>query len=54
MARFSKTTDVTRIDVTSTRVAGGPCDPFAPHGYLGIEDDVAAKIVAWMRAHNLP
>jgi hypothetical protein len=52
MARFSKTTDVTRIDVTSTRVASGPCDPFAPHGYLGIEDDVAAQIVAWMRAHS--
>ncbi|HEV8022066.1 MAG TPA: hypothetical protein VGP41_12420 [Candidatus Lustribacter sp.] len=52
MLRFNKNTDVTRIDVTSTRVISGPCDPLAPHGYLGIEDGVAAKIIAWMQAHG--
>lgn len=27
----------------------GPCDPFSQHGYLGIEQDVVTRIVAWMR-----
>ena len=28
-----------------------PCEAKAQHGYLGIEEDVVAKIAAWMRAH---
>jgi hypothetical protein len=52
IARFPKGADVTRIDVTSTTLAGDPCEPYSPHGYLGIESDVTAKIVAWMRAHG--
>jgi hypothetical protein len=52
IARFPKTTDVTRIDVSSTRLAGDPCEPYSQHGYLGIEDDVTDKIVDWMRAHG--
>jgi pimeloyl-ACP methyl ester carboxylesterase len=52
IARFPKGSDVTRIDVTSTMAESGPCDPFAPHGYMGIESDVTAKILAWMRAHG--
>jgi hypothetical protein len=52
IARFPKTTDVTRIDVASTRLAGDPCEPYSQHGYLGIEDDVTAKIVDWMHAHG--
>jgi hypothetical protein len=48
------TADVTRIDDASTELRGSPCEPFSPHGYLGIEDQVVAKIVAWMRAHAAP
>jgi pimeloyl-ACP methyl ester carboxylesterase len=52
MARFAKGTDVTRIDVTSPVTGNDPCEPFSAHGYMGIEDDVAGKILAWMRAHG--
>ena len=53
MARFPAGGDITRIDVTSSDQKGNDaCGPHAPHGYLGIEDDVTAKIVAWMRAHG--
>jgi pimeloyl-ACP methyl ester carboxylesterase len=51
MGRFPNASDVTRIDVTSAPTSNDPCGPLAPHGYFGIEDDVTAKIVAWMRAH---
>jgi pimeloyl-ACP methyl ester carboxylesterase len=52
MARFPKTADVTRIDVTSPVTGYDPCEPFSAHGYMGIEDAVTARIVAWMRAHG--
>ena len=29
----------------------GPCDAKAPHGYLGIEEEVVSAIGAWIRAH---
>ena len=29
----------------------GECDPFAPHGYFGIEATVVAAIADWMKAH---
>jgi pimeloyl-ACP methyl ester carboxylesterase len=28
----------------------GPCDPFAPHGYLGIENKVVDAIAVWIKA----
>ena len=52
MARFAPGADVTRIDVASDKILGDPCEPLSPHGYLGIESDVTAKIVAWMKAHG--
>jgi hypothetical protein len=52
IARFPKGADVTRIDVTSPVTGNDPCEPFSAHGYLGIEADVANKILAWMRAHG--
>jgi len=52
IARLPKDADVTRIDVASDRITGDPCEPFSPHGYLGIESDVVAKIVAWMHEHG--
>jgi pimeloyl-ACP methyl ester carboxylesterase len=52
MARLPPATSVTRIDFSSDRTPQDPCGPFSPHGYLGIEDQVAAAIVAWMRAHG--
>jgi pimeloyl-ACP methyl ester carboxylesterase len=51
IAHLPKGADVTRIDVASERTTDDPCGPFAPHGYLGIRDEVVAQIVAWMRAH---
>ena len=30
----------------------GPCEPFAPHGYLGIEDSVVASIAAFIRGEQ--
>jgi pimeloyl-ACP methyl ester carboxylesterase len=29
-----------------------PCEPFAPHGYFGIEPQVVAAIAAWIKAHG--
>jgi hypothetical protein len=52
MARLPKGADVTRIEVSSARTTDDPCGPWAPHGYLGIESDVVAKIISWMRAHG--
>lgn len=52
MARFPAGADVTRIDVTSAVTGSDPCEAAAAHAYVGIEADVAAKIVAWMRAHG--
>lgn len=52
MGRFPKGDSVTRIDVTSPVTGNDPCGPFSAHGYLGIEDDVTAKILAWMGAHG--
>ena len=44
--------DVTRIDVTSDEIRSDPCEAASPHGYLGIEADVTAQIIAWMKAHG--
>lgn len=52
MARFPPGADVTRIDVTSDEILSDLCEPLSPHGYLGIETEVTAKIVAWMKAHG--
>jgi hypothetical protein len=52
MARLPKGADVTHIDVTSPVTGNDPCEPFSAHGYMGIEDDVTGKILAWMRAYG--
>jgi pimeloyl-ACP methyl ester carboxylesterase len=41
-------TNATFLRVASTDSVGPPCEEFAPHGYYGIEDDVIAKIAAWI------
>ena len=51
-ARFAKTTEVVQIVVSSDTTDGDECGPFAPHGYAGIETEVAGRIVTWMRAHR--
>ncbi len=30
----------------------GPCEPFSPHGYFGIETQVTTAIIGWMKAHS--
>lgn len=35
----------------SSRINGEPCEPYSPHGYLGIESDVIGKILDWIAAH---
>ena len=54
MARFPAGDDVTRVDFTSETTPNDPCGPLSPHGYLGIESDVTAAIVDWMKAHGGP
>lgn len=39
------------VTVSSHAIRGPACEPMAPHGYLGIEGNVAAAMVAWMKAH---
>lgn len=44
--------DATFQEVTSDPApAADQCEPFSPHGYLGIEADVTARIVNWIAAH---
>ena len=40
------------MEFTSKQLYGDPCEPAAPHGYLGIEDDVLSKIVGWISEHS--
>ena len=35
----------------SSGAIGDVCEPFSPHGYLGIESDVMNAILAWISAH---
>jgi hypothetical protein len=40
------------VEFSSSQREGDPCKPLSPHGYLGIEDDVIAKIVSWIVART--
>jgi len=51
-ALVSRLAHPTFMQFTSTQLKGDPCEPFAPHGYLGIEDDVLSKIVGWITGHS--
>ncbi len=53
-ARMIDPTLVTIVMVTSTEAFDPPCQPLAPHGYLGIESTTIGKIVDWMKAHTSP
>lgn len=33
---------------------GDPCGALSHHGYLGIENQVMAPVVAWIKSHNAP
>jgi hypothetical protein len=44
--------DVTLQTVSSTQASSDPCEPFSPHGYMGIEDATVSAIAAWMDAHH--
>jgi hypothetical protein len=35
-----------------TTPESGPCEPFSPHGYFGIEPKVTQAIIKWMRDHE--
>ena len=37
------------IHLSSTEIAGPPCEAFAPHGFYGVENDAIAKIATWIR-----
>lgn len=51
-ARFPAGADVTIFSVESHQIIGAdPCGAAAPHGYLGVENEVTERIVAWMRSH---
>ena len=38
------------VYVESHQLQSEPCEPFSPHGYLGIEADVVKRISDWIRA----
>jgi hypothetical protein len=40
----------TFVSFSSTALRGDPCQAMSPHGYLGIEDSVVAKITEWIAA----
>ncbi|HUK60935.1 MAG TPA: hypothetical protein VLV50_17035 [Stellaceae bacterium] len=40
------------VPVSSTDSKSGPCEALAPHGYLGIEGQVATIMADWMLAHS--
>ena len=45
--------DATFEEVTSDPApAADQCEPFSPHGYMGIEADVVARIVEWIAGHS--
>jgi hypothetical protein len=59
IARFKGTTDISSSYLTSDQ--SGPvnttnaelqCSPQSPHGYMGIDDEMAAKVITWMTAHT--
>ncbi|MGH7329595.1 MAG: hypothetical protein ACREJX_14715, partial [Polyangiaceae bacterium] len=39
------------LHFSSSRATGDVCEPFSPHGYLGIESEVIGKILDWISAH---
>jgi pimeloyl-ACP methyl ester carboxylesterase len=39
------------IKFKSNAIESAPCEPLAPHGYLGIENQVVPVMVDWMLAH---
>lgn len=45
---------VTKIAVSSLAARSAPCEPFAPHGYFGIETQTVSQIIGWMKAHSGP
>ena len=42
----------TYMTFSSNDLRVDPCEPFSPHGYLGIEVDVLGKIVEWIKSHS--
>lgn len=52
IARAIGTPQVTTLTVSSTETNGAECEPFSPHGYLGIEGETVGKILDWMKAHG--
>jgi len=51
MARFTHASRKELIVVSGgSPPQSGPCDSFARHGYIGIEDEVIADIVRWIKS----
>ena len=50
--RMKATTDARFLSFSGgNKPESGPCEPFSPHGYFGIESQVTTAIIAWMEAH---
>lgn len=39
------------LTVSGGSLRSEPCEAMSPHGYLGIEDQVVPRIIAWIEAH---
>ena len=50
-AQLTKAPTVEAIWFTSSERQSDECGAMAPHGYLGIEKEVTARILDWIRAH---
>ena len=40
------------LAVSGGRLISPPCKARSPHGYYGIEDQVVAPVIAWIKAHS--
>lgn len=49
-ARLTASSSVTFLPVSGGRSQSAPCQAMSPHGYLGIEDQVVPRMIAWIKS----
>jgi len=51
MGRMRQATMKELVAASGGTLRNGPCDALSPHGYYGVEDQVVATIISWIKAH---
>ncbi len=51
-AALTRAPEVKILYVQGGELRSRPCGSLSPHGYLGIEQEVVAKIAAWLKEHR--